>query len=166
MSVIDGQFETKGTNLYFVDNTGSDPEIVKLTCPTAIPGIGGGTKDKIDTTCLDETGAYRTYIGGFADPTEVTIPFILYLGDGSHRALFALRDSGAVVPWMVGLSNSTDAPTLDSDGAMVLPDNRNCLTFDGYVSQVTIDAAINEVVRGTLSIQPTGTTIYHEATES
>jgi hypothetical protein len=160
MALIDSQFETKGTHLYFIDAlTTTDPTVTKLTCPTSIPGLGGGTKDRIDTTCLDETGSYRTYVGGFADPQELTIPFILYDGDTSHKALFLLRDSGDVVSWMACLSDATSIPTLDSDmTALVTPADRTTFAFSGYVSQVTIDATINEVIRGTLSIQPTGTT--------
>jgi len=165
MAVIDNQFETKGTHLYFIDAlTTTDPTVTKLTCPTSIPGLGGGEKDRIDTTCLDETGAYRTYVGGFADPQSLSIPFILYKGDGSHQALFLLRDAGTVISWMACLSDSTAVPTLDSDQtALVTPADRTTFAFDGYVSQVTLDATINEVIRGTLTIQVTGTTTPHWA---
>lgn len=165
MAVIDNAFETKGTHLFFVD-TLTDPDtpaVVKLTCPTGIPGVGAGSKDKIDVTCLDETGAYRQYVGGFADASEVSIPFILYKGDGSHHALFPMRDAGNKVDWLVGLSDSAAAPTLDSDGGLVSPAARTTFLFNGYVSNLTIDVATNEVVRGTLSIQPSGTTTPHWA---
>jgi len=161
MAVVDNAFETKGTHLYFVDPV--THAAVKLTCPTGITGIGGGSKDKIDTTCLDETGAYRTYVGGFADASEVSVPFILYKGDGSHESLFTMRDSNSVVSWLVGLSDSSTAPTVTSNFELDPPNARTCLTFDGYVSNLTIDAATNEVVRGTLTIQPSGTTTFHPA---
>ena len=160
MSVIDNQFETKGTHLFFVDPSG--PTVTKLTCPTGISGINGGTKDKIDTTCLDETGAYRTYVGGFADPAEVYVPFVMYDGDGSHQALFELQASGEVVAWMVGLSDSAAAQTVASDG-MEPPAGRTTFSFNGYVSNLTIDATVNEVIRGTLTIQPSGATTAHWA---
>lgn len=163
MAVIDNAFETKGTHLFFVDVTGSDSAVTKLTCPTGITGINGGSKDKIDTTCLDETGAFRTYIGGFADSAEISVPFILYKGDGSHQALFELQTAGTVVGWMVGLSDSVDAPTLDSDDKLVTPAGRTTFAFDGYVSNVTLDMATNEVVRGNVTIQRTGFTAPHWA---
>lgn len=164
MSVIDNAFETKGTHLYFADfisNTDGVP--TKLTCPTGLTGINGGTKDKIDTTCLDEVGAFRKFIGGFADAQEVSAPFILYKGDLSHQALLALQKSGDVINWMACLSDSAAAPTLDTDGKLVTPTDRTTFAFDGYVSNVTIDAATNEVIRGTLTIQPTGFTTPHWA---
>lgn len=159
MAVVANAFETKGTNLYFV----YDDAVMKLTCPTGITGVGGGTRDRIDTTCLDETGAYRTYVGGFADADVVNVPFVLYDGDASQAALIALQSSNEVVSWQVALSDSTAAPTLDSDNNLVPAGARTTFTFPGYVANLTFDAAVNEVVRGTLSIQPSGTYTYHAA---
>lgn len=160
MAVVDSNFETKGTHLYFVGSDGST--IRRLTCPTGITGVNGGTKDKIDTTCLDNTSAFRTNIGGFADATEVAVPFILYDGDATHADILLLQQSGAVVGWLVGLSDSTDAPTLASDG-LESPTGRTSFAFQGYVSNATFDMAVNDVVRGNLTIQPSGFTQYHAA---
>lgn len=160
MSVIDNAFETKGTQLYFV---GTGSVVRRMSCPTGITGINGGTKDKIDTTCLDETGPFRTFIGGFADAQEVSVPFIFYDGDTGHLDLLALQQSGAVVGWFVGLSDGTGAPTIASDG-LQSPAARSGFEFEGYVANVTFDAAINEVVRGTLTIQPVGFTHFNAST--
>lgn len=165
MAVIDNNFETKGSHLFFIDTvTASEPEVVKLTCPTGITGVGGGTADTIDTTCLDETGKFRTNITGFADTQDLSVPFILYKGDGSHQALFPLRDSGQKVGWFIGLSDADSVPTMDSDMSdLVPPVNRTGFTFRGSVSNVTIDIATNEVVRGTITIKPSGETVPHWA---
>lgn len=164
MAVIDNTFETQGTHMFFVDTTGSSDVIVKLTCPTGITGIAGGTRDQIDTTCLDVTDGYRKFVGGLATGDAVSVPFILYKGDGGHQALFDLKRSAANIGWLVGLSDSDDVPTIiDSDGNIDPPAGRTCFTFFGYVSNVTIDASTNEVVRGTLTIQPNGATTPHWA---
>jgi hypothetical protein len=165
MSVIDSTFETKGTNLYFIDFiSNTDGVVTKMTCPTGITGLNGGTRDKIDTTCLDETGAFKTYIGGFADSSEYTVPFILYKGDAGHQALFSLHESGDVVGWFCGFSDSTTAPTMDSDQEnLVAPNNRTGFSFRGYIANLTIDLATNEVVRGTLTIQPRTAPVPHWA---
>lgn len=166
MAVIDSTFETKGTALYFYDNiSNTDGVVTKLTCPTGITGLNGGTKDKIDTTCLDETGAFRTYIGGFADASEVTIPFILYKGDAGHQALFALQASGEVVGWYIGFSDSTSPPTIADTDQLTLtsPNDRTGFSFTGYVSNLTIDLATNEVVRGSLTVQPRTAAVPHWA---
>lgn len=157
MAVIDNNFETQGTHLYFVDTvTSTIDEVVKLTCPTSIPGVGGGTKDRIPTDCLDNLSGFHTYIGGLADAAEMTIPFILYKGDGSHEALPALRRSNDVVGWYVGLSDDNDDPTIDSDGDLVSPASRTGFSFRGYVSNLTYNIDGNEVVRGELTIQRVG----------
>lgn len=160
MAVIDNTFETKGTHLYFVNDAGD--AVLRLTCPTGITGISGGTKDKIDVTCLDNVTAFRQYVGGFADPSEVSVPFVLYDGDASQAELITLQASGAVVGWLVGLSDATTAPTLASDG-LEPPSDRTTFNFQGYVSNLTFDAAVNEVVRGSLTIQPSGFTEFHAA---
>lgn len=155
MAVIENAFETKGTHLYFVNDDGD--EVMRLACPTGITGVAGGTKDTIDTTCLDNTSDTRTNIGGFADASEVSVPFILYDGDTSHQELFVLKQSGTVVAWMMALSDGTDPPTLASDG-LESPANRTTFKWNGYVSNLTVDAAINDVVRGTVTIKPSGGT--------
>lgn len=160
MAVIQNAFETKGTHLYFVGSDGTT--VHRMSCPTGITGINGGTKDVIDTTCLDETGAFRTNIGGFADTAEVTVPFIFYDGDTGHADLMVLQQSGEVVGWFVGLSDSTTAPVVASDG-LEPPAARTGWNWEGYVSNVTFDAAINDVVRGNLTIKPSGFTNFHAA---
>jgi hypothetical protein len=161
MAVIQNAFETKGTHLFFV---GSDGVTVrKLTCPTGITGVAGGTKDRIDITCLDETGPFRQFIGGFADTQELSVPFVLYDGDAGHIDLMELQRTGETVDWFVGLSDSDDFPTLASGAVLNPPDNRSGWQFQGYVSNLTFDAAINEVIRGTLTVQPSGFTTFQAA---
>jgi hypothetical protein len=164
MGVVDSNFETQGTHLFFVDTvTSTVDEVVRLTCPTGIPGIGGGTKDRIPRDCLDNVSGFHEYLGGLADAAEMTIPFVLYKGDGSHQALFGLRRSNDVVGWYVGLSDDDDAPTIDSDGDLVSPETRTGFSFLGYVSNLTIDVAGNEIVRGSLTIQRVGDITEHWA---
>lgn len=164
MAVIDNAFETQGTHMFFVDDTGTDPDIVKLTCPTGITGVAGGSRDQIDTTCLDVTDGFRKFVGGLATGDPVSVPFILYKGDGGHQALFALKQSASNIGWLVGLSDDDADPTvINTDGDIEPPVTRTCFTFFGYVANVTIDAATNDVVRGTLTIQPNGVTTPHWA---
>ena len=163
MGVIDNNFETQGTHLFFIDVNATPSRLVrKLTCPTGITGVNGGTADRIDTTCLDVNGRFRKNITGMADPGDITVPFILYDGDASHKALFTLHQSGQVVGWYMGLSDSTATPTMDTDMSdLVSPAARTGFSFRGSVANLTIDAATNEVVRGTLTVRPTGgTTAY------
>lgn len=164
MGVVDNNFETQGTHLYFVDTVSSSVEaVVRLTCPTSIPGVGGGTKDRISTDCLDNVSGFHTYIGGLADAAEVTVPFILYKGDESHQVLLALRRSNDIVGWYVGLSDDDADPTMDSDFDLVSPVTRTGFSFRGYISNLTFDAEGNEVVRGSVTIQRVGDITEHWA---
>lgn len=159
MAVIDSAFETKGTHVYFIAQDGTT--IHAFDCPTGVTGLNGGTKDTIDTTCLSTTGAFRTNITGFADTGDVSVPFIFYDGSAAHIAAKALHDSGAVRGWMVGLSDSTTAPTtFDTDGMLTPPSARSSFTFLASVSNMTFDVAVGDVVRGTMTLKPTGQTTY------
>ena len=60
---------------------------------------------------------------------------------------------------MIGLSDGTAAPTLDSNDELVAPANRTSFGFQAYVADVTIDLATNEVVRGTLTLQRSGAVV-------
>jgi hypothetical protein len=149
-----GTVKTQGTELYFVDDvTDSDGQITKVACPTGITGLGGPA-DQIETTCLDSTDA--EYVGGLKRPGAITVPINFIPSSPSHQAIIALQDSGQTVEWMIAFANGTTAPTLDTDGAMEFPENRDAIAFDGYVSDFNLDIATNEIVRGTLTIQRSG----------
>jgi len=165
MSVIDGNFETQGTGLFFIDTvTASAPAVRKVTCPTGITGVRGGTADTIDTTCLDVVGRFRENIPGMITPGDLPIPFVLKSGDASHKALLKLQDSGAIVGWYIGLSDSQAAPTMDSARKnLISPQARTGFSFRGSVVNAQFDAATNEVVRGTLTVRPSGATKEHWA---
>ena len=166
MAVIDNTFETKGTHLFFIDDiSNTDGVVTKLTCPTGITGLNAGPKDKIPTDCLDDESPFHQYIGGKATPTELAIPFILYKGDGSHQTLFELFKSGKVIGWYCGLSDASSAPTIaDTDGlTLTSPTDRTGFSFTGYVSNLAIDVAQNEIVRGLLNINPRSAFIPHWA---
>ena len=151
-----GLVKTQGTELYFVDAsvTASAPDLVKMSCPTGVQGLGGA-KDQIETTCLDAT-TDKEFAGGLGNPGTVSVPFNLIPRDFSHQSLFALTDSGADLKWIACLSDGTEQPTLDSDGVIVTPTLRSSFRFTAYISDVNIDIATNEIVRGTLTLQRSG----------
>lgn len=155
------EVKSQGTQVFFVDNTGT-AALVKLTCPTAISGTTGGKADQIETTCLDETDT-RTYLRGLHTPSEISIPFNLYPKDAGHQLLFEMKDSGDPTEWMVCLSESATPPTLTGSD-LTPPTDRTSFEFQGYVSDVVLDIATNEVVRGTLTVQRTGGITPHWVT--
>ena len=149
------ELKTQGTALYFVKPGTPTGTAVKVTCPTGISGLGGAA-DQIDTTCLDDTDD-RQYVRGLGNPGQVTVPFVLKAGDASHADLIALKAAGTSVEWMVCMSDATTAPTVTaSTNSFAALTTRSNIEFTGYVADITIDAAGNEVVRGTMTIQRAG----------
>ena len=75
--------------------------------------------------------------------------------DVSQQELFDLEDSGAIVPFVIALSDGVADPTVVDD-ALVPPAARTSFAFSAIVMGVGIDIATNDVVRGTLSLQVSG----------
>lgn len=149
-----GTVSTKGSELYFVDPlTSSVASVVKMACPTGITGLGGAA-DQIETTCLDSIE--KEYAAGMANPGQVTVPFNLIPSAASHQILFDLKEAGTIISCMICLSEGTAAPTLDTNDNLDAPAGRTSFGFLAYVSDVNIDVATNEIVRGTLVLQRSG----------
>jgi hypothetical protein len=146
--------KTQGTHLYLVDRSGT-PALVKMECPTGIQGVTDGARDQIEDTCLDNEDD-KTYVAGLANPSTVTVPFILNPQAASHQLLFDLKATGEMVDWIALLSDGTAAPTLSVGNEITPPTTRSSFMFEGFVTGVAIDIATNEVVRGTLTIQRSG----------
>jgi hypothetical protein len=141
--------KTQGTAVYFIDDTA----VAKLAAPTGVSGLGGAT-DQIETTDLDALED-KTYVAGLGSPGQVSVPFNFKPGEASQQTLFDLKISKAVIGWMVCLSDGTAAPTITS-GALVAPAARTSIGFQAFVSDVVVDVATNEIVRGTLTLQRSG----------
>lgn len=147
--------KTQKSELFFVDALSSSvASVMKMACPTGITGLGGAA-DQIETTCLDATED-KTYERGLGNPGQVSVPFVLKPWEASQQVLWDLKESGETVGWMIGLSDGTSPPTLDSDDALVAPAGRTSFGFQAYISDLTLDIATNEVVRGTLTLQRSG----------
>jgi hypothetical protein len=145
--------KTQGTELYFVDPTAVLPSVIKMACPTGVTGLGGPA-DQIETTCLGANE--KTYVQGLFTPGQVSIPFNLDPQAASHQDLFDLKEAGDNLNWIVCLSDGTGTPTLDSDSDFVAPATRSSIKFVGYIADLNIDLATNEIVRGTLTVQRSG----------
>lgn len=154
-----GVLKTQGTHLFFLNPTSSDPEVVKLTCPTGIAGLGGA-RDQIDVTCLDNTDD-REFIGGLGNPGQVSVPFNFVPSAVSHQVLFDLKESGDVVDWMIAFSDGTGTPTVNSNDEFVAPVSRTSAVFQAFVQDVNIDIATADRVTGTLTLQRSGKVIWN-----
>jgi hypothetical protein len=167
--MTEGVVRTQGTELFVIDTiTTSDPTRVKFACPTGITGMGGA-RDQIETTCLD-TIEDKEFAAGLGNPGPVTVPFNLIPREGSHQFLFEWKRRGVIMDWLVALSEGNDVPAvdIDSDGSasFTIPADRTSIGFQAYVSDVNIDVATNEIVRGTMTLQRSGAVAFHAFTPS
>ena len=150
-----GTVKTQGSELYLIDKvTSSDTDLVKFACPTGISGLGGAA-DQIEETCLDSI-TDREYKRGLGNPGQVSVPFNFIPTNGSHQLLFDLKDDGSNLDWLICLSDGTTAPTVNDAQQFVPPAGRTSIKFNAYISDVNIDIATNEIVRGTLTLQRSG----------
>lgn len=155
-----GTVKTQGTELFFIDHTTtSDTDLVKLACPTGITGLGG-PRAQINVTCLSATED-EEFVGGLGVPGTVTVPFNLIPRDHSQQILFDLKKAGTTLKWLACLSEGTSPPTVSDDHVFVPPTGRSSIAFDAYVSDVNINIATNEIVRGTLTLQRSGAVVPH-----
>jgi hypothetical protein len=147
--------KTQFTDLYFLDpETG---EVVEVGCVTSIGGLTAA-RDQIETTCLNSPG--RTYEAGMATPGAATFGINFDPSDPSHVRLHELYRLGTKFDWALGWGDYAapqgpglgPVPTVDS-GGFDLPATRTWITFNGYVSDLPFDFALNSVVASTVSVQ-------------
>ena len=61
--------------------------------------------------------------------------------------------AGDKLNWALGWSDGTAPPTADSDGEVVPAGARSWITFNGYISDLPFDFALNAVVSSSVSVQ-------------
>lgn len=150
-----GAVRTQGTELFLIDP--EDNSILKVGCVTTITGLTAA-RDQIETTCLD--AAARSYEPGMPTPGTASFGVNFDPADQSHVRLHELYVAGTKVDWALGWGDFTPGPpaqgplpTVDSDGAYELPNGRSWITFNGYISDLPFDFALNAVVTSSISIQ-------------
>jgi tail tube protein len=161
-----GTIKTQGSELYVINPLATEDGLLKFACPTGIQGAVGGAADQIEDTCLDALSD-KSYVRGLGNPGQATVAFNFIPRNASHQMVLTdLLTDGRVLKWLTLFSESATPPTLDTDGAFVVPTDRSSVAFDAYISDVNIDVSTNEIVRGTLTLQRSGTptwTFYEPA---
>lgn len=143
--------KTQGTMLYTVDPY--DDSLLTVGCVVSIDGIDT-TLDQIETTCLSASA--RTYDSGLATPGSASFQINFDPADASHVRLHELKVAGTTLEWAIGFSDGTAVPTIDTNGAMVLPTTRSWIGFDGFMNSYPFSFALNAVVTSTVGIQISG----------
>jgi hypothetical protein len=142
--------KSQKTELYYASAATTTSKVAAIT---GIQGLGGA-RDQIDTTTLDDTD--RTFEPGFGNPGQVTVTFNLKSDSTVHSALLALKDAGTTVSWGIYSAQTTTAPTAVGSAMQTVVDRTSAI-FDGYVADVNIDIAGNDIWKATMVIQRSGT---------
>lgn len=144
---------TQGTQIYFIDP--DDDSVVAVQCATSF-NPGGAPTDQIEDTCLESDD--RTYKPGLRTPGQATIGLNSDPENASHIRMHELSETNPPpeLKWVVGWSDGTDAPTVDSAGDFDLPTTRTWFTFQGYISDFPFDFQQNAVVTSTVTVQRSG----------
>jgi hypothetical protein len=138
---------TQGSEIFFSDD---GTLVSEIGCALSI-AVGASAADLIDITCLADI--VRTSMPGLKTLAQITISGAVEDDDPAYPLLVQLGASRAVVPWYIGLSNGTSAPTLVA-GEFTPPTDRSGYTFTGYVASVSPEIAQNNIVKYNLVIQP------------
>jgi hypothetical protein len=147
--------KTQGTQLYFIDPDSF--AVVTVGCVTTITGLTAA-RDQIETTCLDSDA--RTYEAGMATPGAASFTINFDTSDVSHVRAHELYREGVKLDWVIGWSDGTAAPVSDST-AFTLPTSRSWIEFNGYISDLPFDFALNAVVTSNVSIQVSDFPVLH-----
>ena len=157
-----GTIKTQGTELFVADTlTSSVGAVLKFSCPTGITGLGGAA-DQLESTCLDALED-KTFVRGLGTPGQVNVPFNFIPSNASHQTIMDMKTDGSNFNWMIGFSDGTTDPTLDTDDTFIPPASplRTTAEFIAYIADVTIDVATNEIVRGTMILQRSGAVTWN-----
>lgn len=142
--------ESQGTEIFLLPPGATTA--LAMSCPTSA-SKSGGERNMIEILCLNAIDP--EFRAGSRTPTTWSIPFALVPTDVSQQELFDLEESGAIVPFVIALSDGVADPTVVAD-ALVPPAARTSFAFSAIVMGVGIEIATNDVVRGTLSLQVSG----------
>ena len=123
--------KTQGSELYYAVSAILATKIGQIT--SAPPPLGGA-RAQIDITTLDSTE--HEYAAGLATPTAESFGLIFNPLDASHQALVSLKNSGLLVPWWLGLSDGTVAPTVAV--SETTKSNEMSVTTTGSLSSNTV----------------------------
>lgn len=147
--------KTQGTQLFVIDpNATGGPEVITVTCATALSGLGAA-REQIDVSCLESDA--REYVGGLATPGQLTVTLNFDPEDPSHLALYDFWKSNTDFVGAIGFGPSTSVPTLNTAGdGFDFPTDRTFIQFEGYVSDLPIEIALNAVVTAAIPIQLSG----------
>jgi len=118
----------------------STGEIAQLRSITG-PGVSFGD---VDTTTMDSSSNYRTFVPGLGDPGELTMTMIYDPASASHKILASAAQSRTTKVWTVYHGSSTG----DTD------------VFSAYVKGISRTIPMDDVIQADITLHVTGKPAY------
>ncbi len=148
---------TQGTQVFFIDP--DTRALVTVECATAL-NPGGNPADQLEDTCLESFE--RTYKPGLRTPGQATLSVNADPKNDSHIRMYELSQVNPppTLLWVVGWSDGTAPPVVDSNGTFNLPVTRTWFSYEGYISDFPFDFALNAVVATAATIQRSGSSAW------
>ncbi len=100
------------------------------------PGASG---DAVDTTTLDVSGRYRTFIGGLVDGGEVTLDLVYDTESAGHKALAIRLTSQDTTAWTI-----------------TYPTTFSAQSFSGFVTGLSAETPLDDLITAQCTIKITG----------
>lgn len=143
--------KTQGTEFFILDATDTGNEVRKIAQITGFSGVGSGSATEIDTTNFDSLA--KEFVIGLRDNGSITINLDWDPADGSHETLNTLV-GGANKRFIIGSSASAADPSYTS--TFTIPTDRDTIDFQAGVVSFQLDAATDDVWRGTVELRVSG----------
>lgn len=146
--------KTQGTQLFILDEDATGgAEVLTILCATSLSGLGAA-REQIDVTCLESDA--REFVGGLATPGQLTVTLNFDPNNETHFRIYELWKANTNFKAAIGFSPETSVPTIDSAGDFDFPTDRTFISFEGYVSDLPLEIALNAVVTAAVPIQVSG----------
>ena len=148
---------TQKTNLYWRRLSGGTYSIVKIPGVTSLAS-SPGSPQKIDVTDMDSTAVES--LAGLQDNGQLQVALNrLPYNDGNRddQILYLTQANGDVSLYIIGLSDGTAPPTVDSgSGVVTYPNTRSWMHFSGSFVGASSNIAARDAVRITAPIEISG----------
>lgn len=151
-----GVTKTKGTQVYYIDESGSEDEVVSIGCLTGIGEIAENYTE-LDVTCL--TSEIVNKMNSLPDPADMALTMLFDIGNAEHRQMLANAQANTECYFAIGLSDGTEAPTAASEG-FALPTTRSFITLRARFKDIPFEFEVNEILRPVMTLQRTTKLVF------